>query len=147
MEAKKRQANFQRTKYYAAIRLGSRQKSKLTYRRARGRHNKTRQKWRSRPPMVEIGYKNKCQTRGLINDKTPIMIQTLSDLNKVGKDNIAIIAKVGNKLKMQIAKEIIAKKIGVLNLNTHKFMKQMEREMKFRTKDKNKTEAKPEAKK
>ena len=99
-------ALFQRTKYYAFKKLGSGQKSKLTYRRARGRHNKTRQKWRSRPPMVEIGYKNKCITRGLINGKVPVMVWNFEDLKKVGKDNIAVIAKIGNKLKLEIAKEL-----------------------------------------
>ena len=124
-------ANFQRTKYYAFKKLGSGQKSKKVYKRARGRHNKTRQKWRSRPPMVEIGYKNKVSTRHLINEKMPILISTLEDLKKVGKDNIAIIAKIGNKSKMGIIKEAMAKKIEVYNVNMKKYMKEMERKLKL----------------
>ena len=125
-------ANFQRTKYYAFKKLGSGQKSKQKYRRATGRHNKTRQKWRSRPPMVEIGYKNKVETSGLINGKVPITVYNVNDLSKVGKDNIIILGKIGNKNKMQIAKEISAKKMEIYNLNINKFMKMMNRKTKLK---------------
>jgi large subunit ribosomal protein L32e len=129
---KKKQANFQRTKYYAFVKLGLRQKSKRRYVRARGRHNKIRQKWRGKPPMVEAGYKNKVETRGLINGKMPVLVYNVSDLAKVGKDNIAIIAKVGDRNKLEIAKEALAKKVEIYNLNIRKFMKKIERENKYK---------------
>ena len=128
---KKRQANFQRTKPHCYIKLGSRQKSMRKYKRASGRHNKTRQKWRSRPPMVEIGYKNQCSTSGLVNDKQPVLVYNLNDLSKVGKDNIVIIGKIGNKLKIEIAKQALAKKMDVYNLNIVKFLKENERQIKI----------------
>lgn len=115
---------FQRTKFRAYVKLGSRQKSMIKYRRATGRHNKTRQKWKSRPPMVEIGYKNKKETRGLINNKTPIMVHNLEDLKKVSKDNIIIIGKIGLKKKSEIVKEINEKKLEVANININKFTKE-----------------------
>ena len=124
-------ANFQRTKYYAFKKLGSGQKSKKVYRRARGRHNKTRQKWRGRPPMVEVGYKNKVSERHLINEKKPVLVYNLEDLNKVGKDDVAIIGKIGMKLKIAIVKEAMAKKIEVANLNMRKFLKESERILKL----------------
>ena len=125
-------ANFQRTKRYAYVKLGSRQKSMRKYRRATGRHNKTRQKWRSRPPRVEVGYKNRFATRNLLNDKVPVMVHNLEDLNKITKDNIAIIGKIGNKTKLEIAKQIISRKLEVYNLNVKKFIKSVERDMKLR---------------
>ena len=124
-------ANFHRTKFYAYKKLGSSQKSKRKYRRATGRHNKTRQKWRSRPPMVEIGYKNKCVTRGLINEKVPVTIYNVEDFKKVGKDNSIIIGKIGDKNKLEIAREAKAKKIEISNLNIDKFIKIMERKFKI----------------
>jgi large subunit ribosomal protein L32e len=133
MEVKKRQANFQRTKFYAYVKLGKRQKSMRKYRRATGRHNKTRQKWRSRPPMVTIGYKNPCITQGLINEKTPILIHNLEGLKLIGKDNIAILAKIGDKNKFEIAKEALKKNIEISNLNVTKFIKQMERTLKLKS--------------
>lgn len=120
-------ANFQRTKYYAFAKLGAKQKSKRKYRRATGRHNKTRQKWRSRPPMVEVGYKNKANERGMINEKTPVLVCNVEDLKKIGKNNIALISKVGNKKKYEIAKECVAKKIEVFNFNVNKIIKQTEK--------------------
>ena len=128
---KKRQAHFQRTKPHTHIKLGSRQKSMRKYKRASGRHNKTRQKWRSRPPMVEIGYKNQCSTSGLVNDKIPVSVYNLGDLNKVGKDNIIIIGNIGHKLRIEIAKQAVAKKMEIFNLNTQKFLKEVERQVKI----------------
>jgi large subunit ribosomal protein L32e len=123
-------ANFQRTKSYAYVKLGSRQKSMKKYRRATGRHNKTRQKWRSRPPMVQIGYKNKVETRGLINEKKPVTVYNLDELRSLTKENIAIFGKIGNKLRIEMAKEAVAKKIEVYNLNLAKFLKETERQNK-----------------
>lgn len=120
-------ANFQRTKSYAYVKLGSRQKSMKKYRRATGRHNKTRQKWRSRPPMVQIGYKNNTSTRGLINEKTPVTVYNISELNNLTKDNNAIFGNIGNKLRIEMAKHAMNKKIEVLNLNIVKFLKKTER--------------------
>ena len=145
----KRKNMFQRTKYRAYVKLGSGQKSKLKYKRAKGRHNKTRQKWRSRPPMVEVGYKNPVAQRNLINNKIQVLVFNVQDLAKVGKDSIAIIAKVGNKNKIMMAKEIQKRKIEVLNLNVNKFLKNVERKEKIKQeqKTKSKTEIKVEEKK
>jgi len=132
---------FQRTKYFAYVKLGSRQKSMRRYKRPTGRHNKSRQKWKSRPPMVEIGYKNKCETAGMINEKMPVIVNNIEELRKLNsKDNIAIFAKIGKKNKMQMAKEAQAKNIEIYNLNTVKFLKECARDEKI--KQKLKTEVK-----
>lgn len=133
MEEKKRQANFQRTKFYNYVKLGKRQKSMRKYRRATGRHNKTRQKWRSRPPMVTIGYKNRCETQGLINGKTPVLVFNVEGLNNVGKDNVALLGKIGNKNKLEIAREAVKRNMEISNLNAKKFIKQMERTLKLKS--------------
>ncbi len=128
MVIKKKGANFQRTKFYTYVKLGKRQKSMRKYRRATGRHNKTRQKWRSRPPMVQIGYKNKVNQRGLIGGKTPVLVYNIADLNKVGKNNIIIVGKIGNKSKIELIKEIDKRKLSVQNVNVNKFFKQINKE-------------------
>lgn len=133
---------FQRTKFRAYVKLGSRQKSMRKYRRPTGRHNKTRQKWKSRPPMVEIGYKNKVETRGLINNKTPIFVQNLADLDNVKKGNIIIINKIGVKNKLDLAKEIKKRNLEVYNINVNKFIKKMDKKL-----NKNKELTKSEVKK
>jgi len=149
IKKKLKKNKFQRTKYRSYVRLGSGQKSKLRYQRAKGRHNKTRQKWRSRPPMVEIGYKNKCSERHIIDGRIPVRVFNLRDLMQVAKDSLVIIAKVGEKNKVEIAKEAQKRKIDVLNLNLNKFLKEIERKSKLKNKDKKEskeTESKKEVK-
>lgn len=136
---------FQRTKPYAYVKLGRR--TKLRYKRPTGRHNKSRQKWRSRPPMVEIGYKHNRAQCGLINGKTPVIVNNIHELRNVGKNQIAILAKIGKKNKIEIAKEALAKKIEIFNLNIAKFLKECEREEKMKKKEGTKVETKKEEKK
>lgn len=123
-------ANFVRTKHYAYACLGKRQNSKKKYRRPSGRHNKTRQKWKSRTPMVEVGYKNSESVRGLIEGKMPILISNISELAKVGKNNTIILAKIGARSKYEIVKAAVAKKLEISNLNTDRFIKKMENKIK-----------------
>ena len=135
--------NFIRTKHYAYACLGKRQKSKRKYRRPTGRHNKMRQKWKGRTPMVEVGYKNSEKLRGLIQGKIPILIQNVNDLTKIGKNNIIILANVGDRKKIEIVKQAQEKKLDIANFNLNKFLKKMKRQEKFRKK----TSVKPEVKK
>jgi len=114
---------FTRTGGTAYVKLGSRQKSMQKYIRARGRHSKIRQKEKSRPVKVEIGFRNKTEERCLINGKMPIVVYNVSDLKKIGKNNAAIIGSVGMKNKIEIVKEAHKNKIEVLNLNVKKFLK------------------------
>jgi ribosomal protein L32E len=123
-------ANFQRTKSYAYVKLGSRQKSMRKYRRPTGRHNKARQKWKSRGFMVQIGYKNKVETRGLINGKNPVLVYNLKDLNNIEKNSVVILGNIGKKLKIEMAKEAMKKKIEIVNLNMTKLLKENERQNK-----------------
>ena len=76
--------------------------------------------------MVEIGYKNQCNERGLVLGKTPVWVYNLADLEKAGKENIIILGKIGAKKKMEIAREIEKRKLEVFNLNVAKFLKQNE---------------------
>lgn len=95
--------------------------------------------------MVEIGYKTKGKTRGMINNKTPVIINNLEELKKLNpKENIAIIAKIGRQNKMEIAKEALAKKIEIYNLNANKFIKEYTREEKIKLKEEQKETPKKE---
>lgn len=129
---------FQRTKFRAYACLGANQKSKRKYRRCKGRHNKTRQNRKGRPPRVQIGYKQKIETSGLLNGKTPINVYNIEDIKKMNKNNIAIIGSIGDKKRYEIAKEALSKNIEIHNLNLKKFIKKMERKMKHKKEAKNK---------
>ena len=93
--------------------------------------------------MVEVGYKNSEKLRGLIQGKIPILIQNVNDLTKIGKNNIIILANVGDRKKIEIVKQAQAKKLDIANFNLKKFLKKMKRQEKLRKK----TSVKPEVKK
>ena len=127
-------AKFQRTKFRAYVKLGSRQKSKQKYRRAKGRHNKTRQQWKSRPRKVEIGFRTEKKTRDLVNGKQIVLVKNIKDLKKVGDNQIAMISKIGNKNKLGIIEEAEKMKIEILNLNVKKFKRKIERKREHKKK-------------
>lgn len=131
------------TKY---SKLGLRKKKKQVWRNPTGRDNKMREKRRGYPATVSIGYGTNKNTRGQINEKKPIMINNIRDLEKVQKDNIAVIGKVGSKKKMEIIKEAEKKKIEISNINLKKFLKKMDRKEKFRKKKAEETKTKKDKK-
>ena len=51
-DVKKKTPNFQRTKFRTYVKLGRAQKSKRKYRKAKGIHNKIREKRKGRPKRV-----------------------------------------------------------------------------------------------
>lgn len=128
---KRKNPEFQRTKFRAYVKLGSGQKSMRKYKKAKGRHNKIRQKEKGRPRKVEVGFKNDARIRGLVLGKMPVFVQRLQDIEKVGKGNIAIIRNIGRKAKIEIAKEIQKRNISVLNLNASRFLRRIERMQKY----------------
>jgi len=133
---------FQRTKFRAYVKLGKGQKSRRRYRKAKGRHNKIREKRKSRPKRVEIGYKNKSSERGLIQGKKPIILNNIKDLGKIKKDNIGILGKIGNRKKLKIISEAEKSNIKLLNINTKKFKRKIERKRAYKEKIKKQTQEK-----
>ena len=140
---------FQRTKFRAYAKLGKRQKNKQKYRKATGRHNKTREKIKSRPRRVEIGYKTNKIGRGLIEGKYPAVIMNVNGLLALEKNQIGIIGRVGNKKRLEIANVAEEKGIKILNLNTKNFIKRNEKRKEYKKKleaEKNKTKKAEEKK-
>jgi len=103
--------------------LGKKRKKKQVWRRPTGRDNKMREKRRGYPAVVSVGYKTDKTVRGKIEEKNPITINNLKDLDKVKKNEIIIIASVGKKKKLDIVKKAKEKGLVVYNVNTIKFLK------------------------
>ena len=122
--------NFIRRTWNRYSKLGKRRKNKQVWRRPTGRDNKMREKRRGYPAVVSVGYCADKQEKGKIEEKTPIMVNNINDLDKIGKDNIAIIGSVGKKKKIEIAKKAKEKAILVHNLNIKKFIKKIKRKRK-----------------
>jgi len=118
---------FLRTDWWRMPGLGHLRKKKQKWRRAGGRHNKIREKRRGYPCQPEIGYGTFGNEKGKIQGKNPVIVWNVNDLEKVKKEDIVIIAKIGNKKKIEIAKVAEHKKIIISNLNVKKFLKNFEK--------------------
>lgn len=108
MAKKKR---FLRGNTHQYSKLGLRRKNKQKYRKGKGRDNKMRLNVKGHLKKVSIGFKNMKKTRGLVKELTPVMIKNLNDLKKLGKNEIGIIAKIGNKKRKEIAEHAIKNNI------------------------------------
>lgn len=119
--------------------LGLRRKKKQIWRRPTGRDNKMREQRRGKPALVAIGYSTDKKQRGKINNKTPIIVNNLSQLQNSKKENIILLGKIGKKKKLEIVKKAKEMKLEIYKLNIDKFIKMNEK--KVESKDK-KTESK-----
>jgi large subunit ribosomal protein L32e len=116
--------------------LGIRRKKKQIWRRPTGRDNKMREQRRGQPAIVSIGYSTDKKTRGNIMKKIPVIVKNVSQIEKIQKNQIAIMGNVGKKKKIEMVKRAKELKIEIHKINPEKFLRLNE------MKDK-----KPEAKK
>ncbi len=108
---------FLRRTWSRYSKLGRKRKSKQKWRKPTGRDNKMREKRKGYPKVVSVGYKKDKKARQKIGGKTPKMIYNVKDLEKIKKDEIAVIGKVGRKNKIEIIKKAKSEKIPVHNVN------------------------------
>ena len=106
-----------------------------------GRRRKKLQKWarpkrKGVPVCVSIGYGSDKKFRGKIQGKQPVFVENLKQLERVEKNQIAIIGKIGNKKKFEIAKKAKEKNIEIQNLNIEKFFKIIEKKLKRKNQEK-----------
>lgn len=116
-------AKFVRRGWSRYSKLGLRRKKKQVWRRPTGRDNKMREKRGGYPIVVSIGYKKGEDERGKVDGKSIVMVNNLKDLQKMKKDEIAVIGKIGNKKRLEIAKKAKESNSPVLNLNINRLLK------------------------
>lgn len=109
--------------------LGLRRKNKQKYRKGKGRDNKMRLNIKGHLKKVRIGFKNMKKTSGLVKELKPIIIKNLNDLKKLGKSEIGIIAKIGNKKRKEIAEYAIKNNIR-LYLDPKRTLERIEEKLK-----------------
>jgi large subunit ribosomal protein L32e len=126
---------FLRRNWNKHSRLGKNKRKKQVWRSPKGRHNKMRRKRKGYPAVVSIGYKNKTEERGTKEDKKMVLVNNLKELEGIGKEEMVIIGKVGNKKRTELVKKAKEKGIHVYNINVKRFLKTTE-------KKENKTETK-----
>ena len=140
----KNKPKFLRTDSHKYSRLGIRRKKKQVYRKSKGRDNKIRLKMKGHLRNVNIGFRTKKSTRGLIKGLNPVQIFNLEDLKKIKTQEIGIIAKIGDKKKKEIADYALKNNIKLKNLDPKEFLDKLEENSKKIKKEK---EARQEKKK
>jgi len=113
MERKK--MKFVRTDFWRHSKLGKGRKKLQVWRRARGMHSKIRRMRRGYPAMPMIGYKSNQATAGKVQGLVPVLVHNIHELAKLSKHNIAIIAHVGARKKLEMLKKADEMKIKIAN--------------------------------
>ena len=126
----KKKTKFLRTGYSQYSKLGLRRKNKQIYRKSKGGENKIRLKMKGHLRNVSIGFRNEKSTRDLVDGKKPVRIFSIEGLNNLKKDEIAIVAKLGQKKRIEIAEYALKNNIRLSNLNSKKFIEKVNEEKK-----------------
>jgi large subunit ribosomal protein L32e len=124
---------FLRRNWDKFSRLGRNKRKKQVWRSPKGRHNKMRKKRKGYPAVVSIGYKNQSD-----ENKKMTLVNNLKELEGIGKEEMIIVGKVGNRKRIEIVKKAKEKGIQVYNINVRKFMKKTEKKSEPKTETKKK---------
>lgn len=106
---------FLRSDWMRHRRIGKNRRKLQKWRRPRGRHSKIRRKRFGYPSKVMIGFSSPKKNLGLIQGLKPILVHNIKEILSLKKDSIAIIARVGAKLKLEMLKIASEKSIKILN--------------------------------
>lgn len=110
----KKKPKFLRRGTKKLSKLGKKRKKKQKWRRARGRHNKIRQKEKGYARAPEIGYGASKEIRGTIEGLKPLLIKNLNDVDKANEKNIIIISRtIGKKKRQELLKKIEERKLKI----------------------------------
>jgi large subunit ribosomal protein L32e len=107
--------------------LGKKRKKKQVWRRPSGRDNKMREKRKGYPAVVSVGYKKDKKERGKIKGLKPVRINNIKELEKLKKEEVGFVGKIGKKKRNEILKKAKEMKIGLANFNSKKIKKQLEK--------------------
>lgn len=107
---------FLRQDYMRYSKLGKNRKKLRKWRKPKGRHSKMRQQRKSYPTSPTVGHKTSRKQSGKINNLKPVLIHNLKELSSLGKNSIAILARVGAKKKLEMIKHAEEKNIKILNM-------------------------------
>ena len=101
---------FLRRAWNKYSKLGKKRKKKQTWRRPTGRDNKMREQRKGRPAVVSVGYKKQKSER-----KTILIVKNVAEMEKIKKNEIVSLGKVGKKRREEILKK--AKEMGIKIFN------------------------------
>jgi len=121
---------FIRASAHRFSKLGLRRKKKLIYRKSKGRDNKTRLNKIGRIENVKIGHGHDRRVRGLHQGENVKVVNNIADIKNLNDKDVAIIGKVGDKKRLEIAKYVKDNKIKLKNMDVGKFIDGIDKKMK-----------------
>ncbi len=101
-------------------RLGKNRRKLQKWRRPRGKQNKVRLCRAGYFAMPSVGFRSQRKETGKIQGLVPKLVHNVSELSALAKNNIAIIARVGARKKIEMLKKAEELKIRVLNIGGKK---------------------------
>jgi ribosomal protein L32E len=143
---KRKKTKFLRAGYWVYSKLGLRRNKKLKYRRSNGIDNKVRLRMKGHLRNVSIGFRNEKNQRHLLNGLSPKKVNNLSEMEKVSKEEIAVIGNIGNRKKMELMEYSLKHNVRVYNINPKKFVEKIKHEMEKKKEEKLKKEGKKKEK-
>jgi ribosomal protein L32E len=108
--------DFVRRDTHRFSKLGKNRKKLQRWRKPTGRDNKIRETRFGYPKAPSVGHKTSKKDSGKVKGLYPLLVYNLQDLEKVEKENIVIIAKVGAKKKLDIIKKAHEMKLVIDNV-------------------------------
>lgn len=103
--------------------FGNGRGKKAKWRAPKGRDNKMREKRSGYPAVVSIGYKSG-------QEKSTLTINNTKDLAKASKDDILIVASVGDRKKVSIVKKAKELGLSLKNINIKSFLEKINKKEK-----------------
>ncbi len=98
------------------LRLGKKRRKLQKWRMPRGRHNKIRRKRFGYPLLPGIGFRKPVQHRDKINGLQLMLVHNPAELAKLGKNQIAVLARTGARKKLAMLKYAQEKGIKIANM-------------------------------
>jgi large subunit ribosomal protein L32e len=97
-------------------RLGKGRRKLLKWRRPRGKSNKVRLGRAGYAVVPKVGFKTPRTQAHRVQGLIPKLVHNLRELESLGKENAAILARVGARKKLDMIKKADELKIKILNL-------------------------------
>jgi large subunit ribosomal protein L32e len=111
---------FLRVDTFRFSRLGKNRRKLQKWRRARGKSNKLRLGRAGYSQVPKVGFKTAKKDSGKVNGLVPRLIHNLKELQALGKNDAAILARIGARKKLELIKKADELKIKILNLGGKK---------------------------
>jgi large subunit ribosomal protein L32e len=111
---------FLRVETCRTLRLGKLRRKLQKWRRPRGKSNKIRLGRFGYPLSPKVGFKTPKAQAGRVQGLFPILVHNVTELQRLTKNQAAILARVGARNKLEMIKKADELKIKILNLGVKK---------------------------